>query len=148
MHKSSTSLYYFPFRQSLLLENLKDQNPIYFLHSTATPVKTETRLRIMLFSLRKNCPNFFAPVNSTSLSLLIFESGNLLTHYCFEQNDTRGKEKIEQPPCERLFQGFEFSRTFLPPVSHGVKCYKFQKPVNIVHIFPPPPIKICGQFEK
>ena len=46
---------------------------------------------------------------------------------------TRGKEKLEQLPCERFLQGFEFSRAFLPPVSHGVKHGKFQNPVKIVH---------------
>ena len=30
---------------------------------------------------------------------------------------SRGKEKLEQPPCEQFLQGFEFSRAFLPPVS-------------------------------
>ena len=46
---------------------------------------------------------------------------------------SRGKEKIEKPPCERFLQVFEFSRAFLPPVSHGIKRGKFQKPVKIVH---------------
>ena len=46
---------------------------------------------------------------------------------------TRGKEKLEQPPYERFLQGFEFSRAFLPPVSHRVKLGKFQKPVKIAH---------------
>ena len=43
----------------------------------------------------------------------------------------RGKEKLEQLPCERILQDFEFSRDFLQPVSHGVKRGKFQKPVKI-----------------
>ena len=34
-------------------------------------------------------------------------------------------------PCERYLQDFEFSRVFLPPVSHEIKCGKFQKPVKI-----------------
>ena len=46
---------------------------------------------------------------------------------------TRGKEKLEQLPCERFLQGFEFSRAFLSPVSHGVKRGKFQKPVKNAH---------------
>ena len=46
---------------------------------------------------------------------------------------TRGKEKLEQLPFERFLQGFEFSRTFLPPVSHGVKRAKLQKPVKNAH---------------
>ena len=45
----------------------------------------------------------------------------------------RGKEKIEQLPCERFLQDFEFSHAFLPPVSHGVKRGKFQKPVKNAH---------------
>ena len=45
----------------------------------------------------------------------------------------RGKEKLEQQPCERFLQDFEFSRAFLPPISHGVKRGKFQKPVKIAH---------------
>ena len=43
---------------------------------------------------------------------------------------SRGKEKSEQLPCERFLLGFEFSRAFLPPVSHGVKRGKLQKPVK------------------
>ena len=31
----------------------------------------------------------------------------------------RGKEQLEQLPCERFLQDFEFLRAFLPPVSHG-----------------------------
>ena len=38
---------------------------------------------------------------------------------------SRGKEKLEQLPCERFLQDFEFSRAFLPPVSHRVKRSKF-----------------------
>ena len=45
----------------------------------------------------------------------------------------RGKEKLEQLPCERFLQEFEFSRAFLSPVSHGVKRGKFQKPVKNAH---------------
>ena len=45
----------------------------------------------------------------------------------------RGKEKLEQLPCERFLQGFEFFRGFLPPVLHGVKRDKFQKAVKIAH---------------
>ena len=45
----------------------------------------------------------------------------------------RGKEKIEKLPCERFLQSFGFSRALLPPVSHGEKCGKFQKPVKIAH---------------
>ena len=45
----------------------------------------------------------------------------------------RGKVKLEQLPCERFLQGFEFTRAFPPPVSHGVKDGKFQKPVKIAH---------------
>ena len=47
------------------------------------------------------------------------------------QYQSKGKEKIEELPCERFLQDFEFSRAFLPPVSHGVKRGKFQKPVKI-----------------
>ena len=43
------------------------------------------------------------------------------------------KEKLEQLPCERILQDFEFSRAFLPPFSNGVKRGKFQKPVKIAH---------------
>ena len=45
----------------------------------------------------------------------------------------RGKEKLEKLTCERILQGFEFPRAFLPPVSHGLKRGKFQKPVKIAH---------------
>ena len=45
----------------------------------------------------------------------------------------KGKEKLEQLPCERFLQDFEFSRAFLPTVSHGVKRGKFQKAVKIAH---------------
>ena len=50
-----------------------------------------------------------------------------------ESPNTRGKEKIEKLPCERFLQDFEVSRAFLPPVSHGIKRGKFQKPVKIAH---------------
>ena len=43
----------------------------------------------------------------------------------------RGKEKLEQLPCEQFLQGFEFSRAILLPVLHRVKRGKFQKPVKI-----------------
>ena len=56
----------------------------------------------------------------------------IMSYRCI-QKFTRGKEKIEQLPCERFLQGFEFSRAFLPPVSHGVKRGKFQKHVKISH---------------
>ena len=46
---------------------------------------------------------------------------------------TRGKEEIEQLPCERFLQGLGFSHAFLLPVSHGEKSGKFQKPVKIAH---------------
>ena len=37
----------------------------------------------------------------------------------FEKIHTfRGKETLEQLPCERFLQDFEFYRTFLPPVSY------------------------------
>ena len=45
---------------------------------------------------------------------------------------SRGKEKIEQLPCERFLQGFGFSRALLPPVSHGEKSGEFQKPVKML----------------
>ena len=45
----------------------------------------------------------------------------------------RGQEKFEQLPSERFFQGFEFSRALLPPVSHGEKREKFQNPVKKAH---------------
>ena len=47
--------------------------------------------------------------------------------------DIRGKTKLEQMPCERFLQVFEFSHAFLLPVSHGIKCGKIQKPVKIAH---------------
>ena len=37
----------------------------------------------------------------------------------------RVKEKLEQLPCERFLQDFEFSRAFLPSVLHGKKREKF-----------------------
>ena len=43
----------------------------------------------------------------------------------------RGKEKIEQLPCEQFLQGFGFSHAFLPPVSHGEKTGQFQFVVEI-----------------
>ena len=43
------------------------------------------------------------------------------------------KTKLEQLPCELFLQDFKFSRVFLPPVSHGIKSAKFQKPVKIAH---------------
>ena len=45
----------------------------------------------------------------------------------------RGKEKIEQLPCERFLQAFEIYRAYLAPISHGEKRGKFQKPVKIAH---------------
>ena len=45
----------------------------------------------------------------------------------------RVKVRLEQLPCERFLQEFEFSRAFLSPVSHGVKRGKFQKPVKLAH---------------
>ena len=46
---------------------------------------------------------------------------------------SRGKEKIEQLPCERFLQGFGFPHAFLPPILHGEKSGKFQKPVKNAH---------------
>ena len=46
---------------------------------------------------------------------------------------TKGKEKIEQLPCERFLQGIGFSHAFLPPFSHEEKSGRFQKPVKIAH---------------
>ena len=45
----------------------------------------------------------------------------------------RGNEKLEQLACVLFLQGFDFSSAFLPPVWHGVKRGKFQKPVKIAH---------------
>ena len=42
------------------------------------------------------------------------------------------KTKLEQLPCERLLQDFEFSRDVLPHVSHGIKRGKFQKAVILI----------------
>ena len=42
----------------------------------------------------------------------------------------RGKEKLEQLPCEQFIQDFEFSRAFLTTVSHGIKM---ENPVKIAH---------------
>ena len=36
-------------------------------------------------------------------------------------------------PCEQFLQQIEISRVFLPPVSHGEKCGKFQFLVEIAH---------------
>ena len=46
---------------------------------------------------------------------------------------SRGKEKLEQLPCERFLQDFDFSRAFFSPVSYGEKCGKFQNPVKNAH---------------
>ena len=46
------------------------------------------------------------------------------------QYQSKGKEKIEELPCERFLQVFELSRAFLPPISHGKKCGKLQNPVK------------------
>ena len=44
----------------------------------------------------------------------------------------RGKQKLEQLPCERFLQGFEFSRAFLQPVSDGKKSGKLQNIIRIL----------------
>ena len=44
----------------------------------------------------------------------------------------RGKEKLEQLPCDRFLQGFEISRGFLPQVSYGEKGGKFQIPIKLL----------------
>ena len=43
------------------------------------------------------------------------------------------ERKTEQLPCEQSLQGFGFSHTFLPPVSHGDKSGLFQNPVKVAH---------------
>ena len=43
------------------------------------------------------------------------------------------ERKTEQLPCEQSLQGFGFSQTFLPPVSHGDKSGLFQNPVKVAY---------------
>ena len=44
---------------------------------------------------------------------------------------SRGKETLEQLPCERFLQGFEFSRAFLPLVLQRENRGRFQNPAKI-----------------
>ena len=44
---------------------------------------------------------------------------------------SRGKEKIEQPPCEQNLQGFEISSLFFRVRQVEEKRGKIQKPVKI-----------------
>ena len=42
-------------------------------------------------------------------------------------------QKREHLPCEQFLRQIEISRAFLPPVSHGEKCGKFQFVVESAH---------------
>ena len=67
-----------------------------------------------------------------NLQSCLLKKNQLGFPFKFSQNlITTGKEKLEQPPCERFLQGLEFSRAFLHPVLHEIKRGKFQKPVKI-----------------
>ena len=46
---------------------------------------------------------------------------------------TRGKEKLEQLPCEHFLQAFEIYRALLRAKQVGEKRGKIQKPVKIAH---------------
>ena len=46
---------------------------------------------------------------------------------------SRGKEKLEQLPCEHFLQDFEISRSFLRAKQERKKRVKIQNPVKIVH---------------
>ena len=45
----------------------------------------------------------------------------------------RGKEKLEELPCEQFLQGFEISRSFVRAKQVGQKRAKIQNPVKIAH---------------
>ena len=45
----------------------------------------------------------------------------------------KGKERLEQLPCEQFLQDFEISRSFLRAKQERKKRVKIQNPVKIVH---------------
>ena len=56
------------------------------------------------------------------------------TPYLLEKTvKPRGKEKLEQLPCEQFLQAFEIYRALLRAKQVGEKCGKIQNPVKIAH---------------
>ena len=60
------------------------------------------------------------------------QSRNLLRGFLTTAS-TRGKEKLEQLPCEQFLQAFKIYRALLRSKKMGEKYGKIQNPVKIAH---------------
>ena len=79
--------------------------------------------------LFQSCLDYkFRTIFDHEMVTLKFTILTYLARHCLE-----GKKISEQLSRPRFLPGFEPSRPFSPPVSHGEKSGKFQKPVKVAH---------------